>query len=143
MICRKIQTNVVRPFNGPTKVPSRRWIRARHSRPAPGVLYPATNPGHACAWMMPTLSDGFAFPARVPSAVSRHSLRSGFTTCATAPRRSFWHRRELRYITELLGHSQVSFTMQTYTHVPPEVQRSAATKMDEISCADPSCNQGC
>jgi integrase len=37
-----------------------------------------------------------------------------------------------RYITELLGHSQVSFTMQTYAHALPEVQRSVATKMDEI-----------
>jgi integrase len=37
-----------------------------------------------------------------------------------------------KYISELLGHSQVSFTMQTYAHVLPEVQRSVATKMDEI-----------
>jgi integrase len=37
-----------------------------------------------------------------------------------------------RYITELLGHSQVSFTMQTYAHVLPEVQKQVATKMDEI-----------
>ena len=40
--------------------------------------------------------------------------------------------RKERYITELLGHSQVSFTMQTYAHVLPEVQRQVATKMDEI-----------
>ena len=37
-----------------------------------------------------------------------------------------------RYITELLGHSQVSFTMQTYAHILPEVQKQVATKMDEI-----------
>ncbi len=37
-----------------------------------------------------------------------------------------------RYITELLGHSQVSFTMPTYAHVLPEVQKQVATKMDEI-----------
>jgi integrase len=37
-----------------------------------------------------------------------------------------------RYITELLGHSQVSFTMQTYAHVLPEVQKQVAAKMDEI-----------
>ena len=42
-----------------------------------------------------------------------------------------------RYITELLGHSQVSFTMQTYAHVLPEVQRSVATKMDEILNPNP------
>lgn len=37
-----------------------------------------------------------------------------------------------RYITELLGHSQVSFTMQTYAHVLPEVQKQTAMKMDEF-----------
>src|SRR5690349_8379187 len=46
-------------------------------------------------------------------------------------------KRESRYITELLGHSQVSFTMQTYAHVLPEVQRSVATKMDEILARQP------
>lgn len=37
-----------------------------------------------------------------------------------------------RYITELLGHSQVSFTMKTYAHVLEEVKKEVATKMDEI-----------
>ena len=37
-----------------------------------------------------------------------------------------------RYISDMLGHSQVSFTMQTYAHVLPHVQREIATKMDEI-----------
>jgi len=37
-----------------------------------------------------------------------------------------------KYISDLLGHSQVSFTMQTYAHVLPEVQKAVATKMDEI-----------
>lgn len=37
-----------------------------------------------------------------------------------------------KYISDLLGHSQVSFTMQTYAHVLPHVQREAASKMDEI-----------
>jgi len=37
-----------------------------------------------------------------------------------------------KYISDLLGHSQVSLTMQTYAHVLPEVQRFVATKMDEI-----------
>jgi integrase len=42
-----------------------------------------------------------------------------------------------RYITELLGHSQVAFTMQTYAHVLPEVQQQVATKMDEILGQNP------
>ncbi|HWQ52102.1 MAG TPA: site-specific integrase [Bryobacteraceae bacterium] len=37
-----------------------------------------------------------------------------------------------RYISDLLGHSQVSFTMQTYAHVLPHVQREVADKMDAI-----------
>jgi integrase len=37
-----------------------------------------------------------------------------------------------RYISDLLGHSQVSFTMQTYAHVLPEVQREVATKMNAV-----------
>jgi integrase len=37
-----------------------------------------------------------------------------------------------RYISDLLGHSQVSFTLQTYAHVLPEVQKEVATKMDDI-----------
>ncbi len=42
-----------------------------------------------------------------------------------------------RYITELLGHSQVSFTMQTYAHVLPEVQKQTASKMDEVLAPKP------
>jgi integrase len=42
-----------------------------------------------------------------------------------------------RYITELLGHSQVSFTMQTYAHVLPEVQKQTVSKMDEILAPKP------
>jgi integrase len=42
-----------------------------------------------------------------------------------------------RYIAELLGHSQVSFTMQTYAHVLPEVQKQVAAKMDEILARKP------
>jgi integrase len=37
-----------------------------------------------------------------------------------------------KYIAELLGHSRVSFTMETYAHALPEVQREVAAKMDEI-----------
>ncbi|MDR3703059.1 MAG: site-specific integrase [Candidatus Sulfopaludibacter sp.] len=42
-----------------------------------------------------------------------------------------------RYISELLGHAQVSFTMQTYAHVLPHVQREAAAKMNEILSLEP------
>jgi len=42
-----------------------------------------------------------------------------------------------RYISDMLGHSQVSFTLQTYAHVLPHVQREIAAKMDEILGPEP------
>ncbi len=42
-----------------------------------------------------------------------------------------------RYITELLGHSQVTFTMETYAHVLEEVKKEVATKMDNILARPP------
>ena len=37
-----------------------------------------------------------------------------------------------RTIMETLGHSQISLTLNTYTHVVPALQREAAVKMHEI-----------
>jgi integrase len=37
-----------------------------------------------------------------------------------------------RYVSDLLGHSQVSFTMQTYAHVLPQIRKDVANKMNEI-----------
>jgi integrase len=37
-----------------------------------------------------------------------------------------------RTIIETLGHSQISLTMNTYSHVAPALQKDAATKMDAI-----------
>jgi integrase len=37
-----------------------------------------------------------------------------------------------KYISQLLGHKQVAFTMQTYAHVKPESQRQVADMMDSI-----------
>jgi integrase len=33
---------------------------------------------------------------------------------------------------ELLGHSQISVTMNTYAHVLPDTQRDAAAKLDAL-----------
>jgi integrase len=33
---------------------------------------------------------------------------------------------------ETLGHSQIGLTMNTYSHVLPELQREAASKMDSL-----------
>ncbi len=37
-----------------------------------------------------------------------------------------------RVVMETLGHSQISLTMNTYTHVMPSLQRDAAARLDEI-----------
>ena len=37
-----------------------------------------------------------------------------------------------RIVMETLGHSQIALTMNTYSHVMPELQREAADKMGEL-----------
>ena len=39
-------------------------------------------------------------------------------------------RRARRVVMETLGHSNISITMATYTHVPPDLQWQAADAMD-------------
>ncbi len=41
-----------------------------------------------------------------------------------------------RTIMETLGHSQISLTMDTYTHVLPSLQREAAERMDQVLAVD-------
>ncbi|HEV2174573.1 MAG TPA: site-specific integrase, partial [Nitrospira sp.] len=36
-----------------------------------------------------------------------------------------------RVVMEVLGHSQIALTMNTYTHVLPELKQDAARRMDE------------
>jgi len=40
-----------------------------------------------------------------------------------------------RVVMETLGHSQIALTMNTYSHVAPEVQRDAADRMDSVLAA--------
>ena len=80
----------------------------------------------------PKSKDKDAPPPQVPfPAIRFHDLRHSAATLLLAQGVS------PRYIAELLGHSQVSFTMQTYAHVLPEVQKQVATKMDEILVPKP------
>ncbi len=74
----------------------------------------------------PKAKNGEEAPKLAFPAIRFHDLRHSAATILLAQGVS------PRYISELLGHSQVSFTMQTYAHVLPEVQKSVATKMDEI-----------
>ena len=41
-----------------------------------------------------------------------------------------------RVVMETLGHSQISLTMNTYSHVLPELQREAADQMDALLTAE-------
>jgi integrase len=74
----------------------------------------------------PKAKNGHEAPKLAFPPIRFHDLRHSAATLLLAQGVS------PRYITELLGHSQVSFTMQTYAHVLPEVQKQVATKMDEI-----------
>jgi integrase len=81
----------------------------------------------------PKSKDKNAPPPRVPfPAIHFHNLRRSAATILLAQGVS------PRYIAELLGHWQVSFTMQTYAHVLPEVQKQVAAKMDEILVPRPA-----
>ena len=35
-------------------------------------------------------------------------------------------------VMEILGHSQISLTMNTYSHVVPALQKEAAGRMDDV-----------
>ena len=37
-----------------------------------------------------------------------------------------------RVVMEVLGHSQISLTMNTYSHVMPELRREASDRMDAV-----------
>lgn len=37
-----------------------------------------------------------------------------------------------RVVMEVLGHSQIALTMNTYTHVLPELKRDAAQRMESV-----------
>jgi integrase len=64
--------------------------------------------------------------AELPTTVRFHDLRH---TCATLMIKQSIHPR---VVMEILGHSQISTTMNTYGHVLPEVQRDAVNVLDRL-----------
>jgi len=55
-----------------------------------------------------------------------HDLRHGFATSLLA------QRVPPRAIMEVLGHAEIGVTMNTYTHVLPELRQEAADAIDEL-----------
>jgi integrase len=43
---------------------------------------------------------------------------------------------------EILGHSQIALTMNTYSHVIPALQREAASKLEALLKPVPQADQG-
>ena len=43
-----------------------------------------------------------------------------------------------RVVMETLGHSQISLTLDTYSHLIPELGRQAARRMDELLAIEPA-----
>jgi hypothetical protein len=64
--------------------------------------------------------------AGLPLTTRFHDLRH---TCATFLIAQGVHPR---VVMEILGHSQISLTMNTYGHVLPETQREATTKVADL-----------
>lgn len=52
----------------------------------------------------------------------RHGTATLLTAAGVAP----------RVVTEILGHSQISITMDVYTHVVQDTQREAMSHMDKL-----------
>jgi integrase len=64
--------------------------------------------------------------AKLPATIRIHDLRH---SCATLLIAQGVHPR---VVMEILGHSQISVTMNTYAHVLPETQREAAAKLEVL-----------
>jgi len=47
-----------------------------------------------------------------------------------------------RVVMEILGHSQIALTMNTYSHVIPALQREAASKLEALLKPVPQADQG-
>jgi integrase len=65
-------------------------------------------------------------PGRVPGQVASHDLRHSCATLLLA------QGVNPRVVMKTLGHSQVSLTLNTYSHVLPALQREAAAKMNAV-----------
>ncbi|WP_448330106.1 tyrosine-type recombinase/integrase [Streptomyces sp. DSM 41534] len=104
-----------------------RWHRLRQAgAPAPGALVFTTGTGRPIeprnlnrSFSRLTASAGLR-PIRLHDA--RHGCATLLTAAGVAP----------RVLMEILGHSQISMTMDVYTHVAQDTQREAISHMDRL-----------
>jgi hypothetical protein len=127
--------------------PDARWCcRRRQWRPFGAIKYArmrsATRPaicGRTSGWCFPTRSDGpwnrATFSRMCTGRCSReldwppvtfHALRH------TAATLLLGEGEHPRVVQELLGHAQVSITMDRYSHMTPRLMSSAAALMDRL-----------
>jgi hypothetical protein len=88
--------------------------------PAPDQLHAALQPGR----LLVRREFGLAQPASYP--LRFHDLRH---SCATLLIAQGVHAR---VVMEILGHTNITITMNTYAHVLPQVSREAADKLDSL-----------
>jgi integrase len=90
---------------------------------------------------------GLVFPSSIGTPLHAASVTHRFQTLlarAQLPRQRFHDLRHcaatlmlvqgvsMRVVMETLGHSQISLTMNTYSHVMPALQQDAADRMDAL-----------
>jgi integrase len=63
--------------------------------------------------------------AGIPKA-TLHSMRHSYAT------RLLEMNEHPKVVQELMGHSQISMTLDTYSHVMPEIKQAAAAKLDDL-----------
>jgi integrase len=122
----------------PPKTPrSHRSIKL--SKMALSVLYQHAEKRSGCEWVFPNQAgkpmDRCGFSSRrwkpllrragLPHSIRLHDLRH---TCATL---LLSQGVNPKVISDLLGHSDVGFTLSVYAHVLPSMQQQAADSMDD------------
>jgi len=108
-------------------------VRQLEERLAAGSLWQETGLVFATATGTPL--DGRNVTRQFQRLVKRAELPDGFRfhdlrhTCASLMLAQGEHART---IMEVLGHSQISLTMNTYAHVMPTLKRDAARRLDAL-----------
>ena len=98
---------------------------SRRQGEAWGLVFPNTLGGPLDACDLVCCFKGHLRRAGLPD-IRFHDLRHSCASLLVA------QRVNPRMVMEILGHSQVHLTMNTYAHVLPEAQREALAPMDKL-----------